>query len=83
MARWTREQILGASASLQHDARLAFQKYRSWHLLFCFHTNCQRCCCSCLDWGRRNLAQWLFFPLASPSSLGYRSANSCKESRDH
>lgn len=24
-----------------------------------------------------------FFPSASPSSLGYRSANSCKESRDH
>lgn len=26
VARWMREQILGASASLQHDARLVFQK---------------------------------------------------------
>lgn len=50
------------------DGSLVFPKDGGWHLPFCSRANRQRRCCFCLDWGRRNLAWWLFFlllPLAA------------------
>lgn len=50
------------------DGSPVFPKDRGWHRPFHSCANRQRRRCFCLDWGRGNLAQWLFFLPLPPAA---------------